>query len=102
MLRCYICVELNLIGGIVNGIKAPIDFDFKKYEFDGSDNYNDKDFDKRTIYKAKTVKVNIYGLGDVMLHVFISPNPTKLGEVVGVFAKKNCISVDKKYLTPLE
>ncbi len=102
LLRCYICVELNLGGGIVDGIQAPIEFDFKKYEFDGNNNYTDECFKYRTIYKAKTVKVNIYGLGDVMLHVFISPNPTKTGGLVSVFAKNNCIKVDEKYLTPLE
>ena len=93
LLRCYVCVELNLAFGAIDGIMAPMDFDFKKYELNGK-NFEDKCFNDRTIYRIKPVKVTVGKLGDVMLHVFISPNPTKTGELVSTFARKNWITVD--------
>ena len=102
LLRCYVCVELNLFFGTLDGIKAPMDFDFKKYEFEGNKNFEDKCFKDRTIYRIKPVEVTVGRLGNVKLHVFISPNPTKTGELVSIFTRKNWITVDGDNISIVE
>ena len=95
LLRCYICVEVNL-GGKVAGNAWAHDFDFKNYAFGDKSNYTDPEFNKRKIYKAKKVEIKIAGLGNVILHIFISPNPTKVGGIVKNYIDTNNVLVDEE------
>lgn len=93
LFRCYVCVEVNLGGKYVSNAWAH-DFDFKNYNFEDKSSYIDPDFDKRKIYKAKRVEVKIAGLGNVILHIFISPNPSVVGNLVKNYIDSNNVLVD--------
>lgn len=93
LFRCYVCVEVNLGGKAVGNAWAH-DFDFKKYDFENQKGYTDPEFDKRKIYKAKRVEVKIAGLGNVILHILISPNPSVVGNLVKNYIDSNNVLVD--------